>query len=105
MHSSFLDSNSITFSYFCAGGYPAFDYLEYPFLMGQNMVLLLLLAHYKGTDVLKSGLFPLAVYAAAVSILASNRAPESVLQLLNVRGIVVVKGCRYFTSSSYSRPW
>ena len=79
-----IHRNSITFAYFSAGGYPFFDYLEYPFLMVQNLVLLLLLLHYKGSKLTPMSVMLLTAYAVAVFLLANNHVPKTFLQFLNV---------------------
>lgn len=74
-------STSTTFCYFVANNYPKADYLEYPFLLFQSLILFSLVAYYRSYPALKCVgvfiLYILLVYGFAHQIL-----PYMLLQLM-----------------------
>ncbi|TRY61312.1 hypothetical protein TCAL_10706 [Tigriopus californicus] len=75
-------SLSITFSYFAANDYPLGDFMEYPFLIGQNLILFGLLAYYESV-VFHRAFAYLCVYLSLVYVLSQKVAPIAILSYLS----------------------
>ena len=75
---------SITYSYFTANGYPRSDFLEYPFLIGQDLVLFMIYAHYRQSPPIFT-LVVAVLYFSTVYCLANKIIPLFILGYLTVK--------------------